>query len=174
VGLLKGIMPKHLERKIIIRLLKTRVILATLLSNLPLLLTCSSGRNSRPWMNSSLSPDMRAASTQPTPGDDGPEVNYTEGLKVGYKWYEAENKEPLFPFGFGLSYTTFSYPQLKVPSGRNVQITFTLKNAGSRRVLPGSSPLCCAGRRWELGARYRPAFGLWAGGSSLTTESFAC
>ena len=39
------------------------------------------------------------------------DVNYTEGLKAGYKWFDAENKEPLFPFGFGLSYTTFSYQQ---------------------------------------------------------------
>lgn len=60
------------------------------------------------------------------------DANYTEGLKVGYRWYEAENKEPLFPFGFGLSYTTFSYSQLKVTSGKPVQVSFVVKNTGPR------------------------------------------
>ena len=61
-----------------------------------------------------------------------PDINYTEGLKVGYKWYDAENKQTLFPFGFGLSYTTFSYSQLKVTHGEQVQVTFDIKNTGSR------------------------------------------
>ena len=59
------------------------------------------------------------------------DVNYTEGLKAGYKWFDAENKEPLFPFGFGLSYTTFSYSQLKAAaSGQNVTVTFSVRNTG--------------------------------------------
>jgi beta-glucosidase len=60
------------------------------------------------------------------------DANYTEGLKVGYRWYDAENKEPLFPFGFGLSYTTFSYSQLNVQSGKEAQVSFVVKNTGSR------------------------------------------
>lgn len=60
------------------------------------------------------------------------DANYTEGLKVGYRWYDAENKEPLFPFGFGLSYTTFSYSQLKVTPGKPVQVSFTVTNTGTR------------------------------------------
>jgi beta-glucosidase len=60
------------------------------------------------------------------------DVNYTEGLKVGYKWYDAENKKPLFPFGFGLSYTTFSYSRLHATSGNQVSVTFLVKNDGSR------------------------------------------
>jgi len=57
------------------------------------------------------------------------DIPYTEGLKVGYKWFDAEKKEPLFPFGFGLSYTTFSYSGLKTASGA---VTFTVKNTGKR------------------------------------------
>jgi beta-glucosidase len=60
------------------------------------------------------------------------DVNYTEGLEVGYKWYDAENKEPLFPFGFGLSYTTFFYSQLHVASGNRVSVTFHIRNTGDR------------------------------------------
>jgi beta-glucosidase len=60
------------------------------------------------------------------------EVDYTEGLKVGYRWYDAEHKQPLFPFGFGLSYTTFSYSQLKTTSGKQVEVSFVVKNAGAR------------------------------------------
>ncbi len=60
------------------------------------------------------------------------DANYTEGLKVGYRWYDAENKEPLFPFGFGLSYTSFSYSELKVTSGKPAEVTFSVKNTGLR------------------------------------------
>lgn len=59
------------------------------------------------------------------------DLNYTEGAKVGYKWFEAENKQPLFPFGFGLSYTTFSYSGLKV-NDKQCQVSFTVKNVGTR------------------------------------------
>ena len=54
---------------------------------------------------------------------------YTEGLKVGYKWFDAERKEPLFPFGHGLSYTTFAYAGLKATPQ---SVTFTVKNTGKR------------------------------------------
>jgi beta-glucosidase len=59
-------------------------------------------------------------------------VVYEEGLKVGYKWYDAERKEPLFPFGFGLSYTTYSYSALKTTSDKGLTVTFKVKNTGSR------------------------------------------
>jgi len=63
------------------------------------------------------------------------QVAYDEGLKVGYKWYDAENKPVLFPFGFGLSYTTFHYSALTISrdeaSGK-VKATFTLTNTGAR------------------------------------------
>jgi beta-glucosidase len=59
-------------------------------------------------------------------------VTYDEGLKVGYKWYDAENKPVLFPFGYGLSYTTFGYSDLKVNTGKETTVSFTVKNNGSR------------------------------------------
>ena len=60
------------------------------------------------------------------------DINYTEGMKVGYKWYEAEGKEPLFPFGFGLSYTSFAYSSLEATAGAELQVRFTVANTGSR------------------------------------------
>ena len=57
-------------------------------------------------------------------------VHYDEGLKVGYKWYDAEHKEPLFPFGFGLSYTTYRYSGLKVAEGASPSVSFTVENTG--------------------------------------------
>jgi beta-glucosidase len=57
------------------------------------------------------------------------DVAYDEGLKVGYKWYEAEGKLPLFPFGFGLSYTSYIYSDLKVTPA---SVTFSVKNTGAR------------------------------------------
>ena len=60
-------------------------------------------------------------------------ASYSEGLEIGYRWYDANNVTPLFPFGFGLSYTTFGYSNLTVsavsPSGQ-VQIGFDLTNTG--------------------------------------------
>lgn len=62
------------------------------------------------------------------------DVNYTEGGKVGYKWYGAENKSVLFPFGYGLSYTTFAYSDLKatVTGMGSVTVSFRVKNTGTR------------------------------------------
>jgi beta-glucosidase len=57
------------------------------------------------------------------------DVDYTEGLKVGYKWFDAENKEPLFPFGYGLSYATYAYSGLK--AGMD-SVSFTVRNTGKR------------------------------------------
>jgi beta-glucosidase len=59
-------------------------------------------------------------------------VHYDEGLKVGYKWYDAEKKPVLFPFGFGLSYTTYQYSDLKVTPGKEPMVQFTVRNTGAR------------------------------------------
>jgi beta-glucosidase len=57
------------------------------------------------------------------------DIDYTEGLKVGYKWFDAEDKQPLFAFGHGLSYTTFGYSGLKASIG---SVSFTVRNTGKR------------------------------------------
>ena len=62
-------------------------------------------------------------------------VDYSEGFNVGYKWYDSQGFTPLFPFGFGLSYTTFSFSNVAVvnnpTSGNpNFQVTFKLTNTG--------------------------------------------
>jgi beta-glucosidase len=79
----------------------------------------------------------RAAADAPTapaaryPGVEG-QATYDEGIFVGYRWYDAENIEPLFPFGHGLSYTTFAYDGLKVqPAGDGLDVTFRVRNTGS-------------------------------------------
>jgi len=60
------------------------------------------------------------------------QTTYDEKLKVGYKWYDAEKKAPLFPFGFGLSYTTYAYSGLTVKTGDALTVSFTVKNTGKR------------------------------------------
>ena len=80
------------------------------------------------------------------PGGPGPYGNgsdqliaqYTEGLEMGYRWYEANNVKPVFPFGYGLSYTTFKYDDLKVKKVRGegkgslsgIDVSFTITNTG--------------------------------------------
>ena len=59
------------------------------------------------------------------------EVHYDEGPEVGYKWYEAQHKPPLFFFGFGLSYTSYAYSNLSVDSNAKA-VRFTVKNTGKR------------------------------------------
>ncbi len=59
-------------------------------------------------------------------------VPYDEGLKVGYKWFDAEKIAPLFPFGFGLSYTSYAYSDLQVTGGSTLQVSFTVRNTGKR------------------------------------------
>ena len=67
------------------------------------------------------------------PGD-GMTVNYTEGVLVGYRWYDAKYQEPLFPFGYGLSYTTFRYTDLQVEQtgGEQVTVKMRVTNSGRR------------------------------------------
>jgi beta-glucosidase len=73
------------------------------------------------------------------PGTNG-EVLYSEGIDVGYRYYEVHNETPLFPFGYGLSYTNYRYSDLSI-SSRNVQ------NATSN---PGATSCDCNGQSSKL------------------------
>ncbi|MGA8530530.1 MAG: glycoside hydrolase family 3 C-terminal domain-containing protein [Acidobacteriaceae bacterium] len=69
------------------------------------------------------------------PGN-GQEVHYDENLEVGYRWYQSQHLTPLFPFGFGLSYTTFSISDLRaIPAAGKTyaeQVELTVTNTGHR------------------------------------------
>ena len=70
------------------------------------------------------------------PGHNGV-VRYEEGIWVGYRFFDTKNVEPLFPFGHGLSYTTFEYDNLRIEpdtSGNRLKInvTFDVRNTGTR------------------------------------------
>jgi beta-glucosidase len=67
------------------------------------------------------------------PGSNG-RVDYAEGIFVGYRWFDSKGVAPLFPFGFGLSYTSFTYSKIRIDrtdDGR-CSVTFSVTNNGSR------------------------------------------
>lgn len=71
------------------------------------------------------------------PGDTvGPHSTYSEGLLVGYRWYDANHITPLFPFGFGLDYTTFGYSGMTLRAtsagGSVATATIRVANTGTR------------------------------------------
>jgi beta-glucosidase len=67
-------------------------------------------------------------------GDGYPVIRYSEGLEIGYRWFQSRGIEPLFGFGFGLSYTAFDLKDVSIeaPDGVNgsVNVTATLSNTG--------------------------------------------
>jgi beta-glucosidase len=80
--------------------------------------------------------DSPAHALDAYPGTNG-KVVYKEGLLVGYRWFDTKQIEPLFPFGYGLSYTQFKYSDLNLApaqdaSGPPVTVEFELANTGSR------------------------------------------
>ena len=64
------------------------------------------------------------------------QVDYAEGIYLGYRYFDKQKIEPLFPFGFGLSYTKFDYSDLKISpnqtSGAPVEVSLSVRNSGSR------------------------------------------
>ena len=78
--------------------------------------------------------DVPANTAAQWPGTNNT-VQYSEGVDVGYRWYDAKNITPAFPFGYGLSYTSFAFSNLTVgPLGGNgtATVTATVKNTGAR------------------------------------------
>jgi len=80
-----------------------------------------------------------ASTTAQFPGN-GSTVQYSEGVDVGYRWYDAKDTTPLFPFGFGLSYTRFAFSHLSVSrpvtdGTQDVRVSAVVTNVGHR---PGS------------------------------------
>jgi len=80
-------------------------------------------------------PDSEAqlpTSGDPTKYPGAADVYYKEGIFVGYRWYDAHDLTPAFPFGFGLSYTTFRYANLRLtPTAASFDITNTGRRAGT-------------------------------------------
>ncbi|TYL53983.1 beta-glucosidase [Agromyces mariniharenae] len=80
------------------------------------------------------------STTRPAGSNEIRQVSYAEGLEVGYKWYDEQDIDPLFEFGYGLSYTSFEYSDLKVQVDRErrtneravATVSFTVTNTGDR------------------------------------------
>ena len=93
-----------------------------------------------------VDPSGRLAETFPRSEKDSPPsangdyppkngvLRYDEGILVGYRYFDTKHVAPLFPFGYGLSYTTFSYHDLRVePHGDGCRVTFSVRNDGKRQ-----------------------------------------
>ncbi|MFD0990069.1 glycoside hydrolase family 3 C-terminal domain-containing protein [Mariniflexile jejuense] len=84
-----------------------------------------------PWTMPKNINDSPAHATNSFPGDKI--VNYTEGILVGYRWFDTKKVEPLYPFGYGLSYTNFEFSDLKTDkkiyaAEEIINVSFTIKN----------------------------------------------
>ncbi len=86
-----------------------------------------------PWTLPKNLMDSPAHATLSFPGAES--VTYKEGIFVGYRWFDAKNIEPLYPFGYGLSYTSFDFSDLKTDKqnyvqDESIQVSFSIKNTG--------------------------------------------
>lgn len=87
-----------------------------------------------------VNPSGKLAETYPLKLEDTPcfknypgtevTVEYQESIYVGYRYYDTNDTEVLFPFGYGLSYTDFEYSNLQVVEQENIKISFKIKNIG--------------------------------------------
>ena len=94
-----------------------------------------SGRLPISWERT-LSDNPSIASYYPKPGTL--DISYDDGIWVGYRGYDHEHKQPLYPFGYGLSYSTFEYSNLQVTAATQAKendffaVSFDVKNTGSK------------------------------------------
>ncbi|MFA6450512.1 MAG: glycoside hydrolase family 3 C-terminal domain-containing protein [bacterium] len=95
-----------------------------------------------------VNPSGRLSITMPNSWEESPafgnypgknlKVNYSDGIFIGYRYYDAKGIEPVFPFGFGLSYTDFKYSDLKISpekmgaDGKKITVSLNVKNTGAR------------------------------------------
>ncbi len=95
--------------------------------------TASGGASRYPGVPEPLEAECEVQATVPCPYF---QEDYSEGVFVGYRWYEQQHIEPAFPFGFGLSYTQFRFSGLKVRRGHgsepSAEVSVTVKNTGTR------------------------------------------
>ena len=92
-----------------------------------------------------------------------PHVNYSEGLLTGYRWYDTRHLPVLYPFGYGLSYTTFSYTEPVVDKAVmtpedtltvSLDVTNTGKRAGSQVILLYIVMYCINGEHSQTDMRF--------------------
>ena len=90
-------------------------------------------------------------------GIDG-KTTYAEGVNVGYRWFDKNNLEPLFPFGYGLSYTKFEYSDLKVARAADggLDVSFRLRNSGGVASDEVPQVYLAAPARVPQGAQFAP------------------
>jgi beta-glucosidase len=86
-----------------------------------------------PWTMPKNLIDSPAHATNSFPGEKA--VNYAEGILVGYRWFDTKNIAPLYPFGFGLSYTTFAFENGKTDKteytqNETISVSIDVKNTG--------------------------------------------
>jgi beta-glucosidase len=88
----------------------------------------------RSWEESASYPYYYPVANTATSGLQIPHVRYDDRLMVGYRYWTSSGKRPLFPFGFGLSYTRFEFSNLRVPASASsqapIQVTVDVKNIG--------------------------------------------
>jgi len=86
-----------------------------------------------PWTLPRNLEDSPAHATNSFPGDEV--VKYKEGILVGYRWFDTKNIEPLYPFGYGLSYTTFKFSNLQTNQSKyriedTIEVLVNVNNTG--------------------------------------------